>query len=299
MSRDLETSLSLSARKQYKASWNKFANFIKNKLRAKSMPCSKYNLALYVTHLAGQRLKTSSIRSNLSAIAFFHKVNGHKDPTKSFLISKLLLSYTKRDSPQRTRQPLTQKILRKLVSATRTLRNNYTGRLLRSLFTLMYHAGLRSSEVCHTRLASHTLQLSQVQVLGSGSKQSLRVSFTSYKHSMSTPTPLNLNKTGCTTCPVRAFKAFLRSRGTKPGPAFIHSNGAPVLRQQVVQHLQSLLRLVGIKASNYNTHSFRIGKATDMASKGYTHAQIAIVGRWKSNAFLKYIKPTLIHATTY
>ena len=37
-------------------------------------------------------------------------------------------------------------------------------------------------------------------------------------------------------------------------------------------------------------HSFRIGAATWAAAKGFTDTQIRQLGRWKSNAFLNYIR---------
>ena len=45
---------------------------------------------------------------------------------------------------------------------------------------------------------------------------------------------------------------------------------------------------------DFNTHSFRMGKATDMHNRGYSDAQIAKAGRWASNAFMRYIKPNVI-----
>ena len=47
---------------------------------------------------------------------------------------------------------------------------------------------------------------------------------------------------------------------------------------------------------HYNSHSFRIGKATTMAEEGYSDIQIANLGRWKSNAYKSYIKPQIIYS---
>ena len=37
-------------------------------------------------------------------------------------------------------------------------------------------------------------------------------------------------------------------------------------------------------------HSFRIGAATRAAVKGYTAEQITVFGRWRSNAYMSYIR---------
>ena len=44
---------------------------------------------------------------------------------------------------------------------------------------------------------------------------------------------------------------------------------------------------------NYNTHSFRVGKASDMAVAGVPEAVIRKAGRWSSDAFKRYIRFTL------
>ncbi|XP_071144984.1 uncharacterized protein [Mytilus edulis] len=40
----------------------------------------------------------------------------------------------------------------------------------------------------------------------------------------------------------------------------------------------------------YKAHSFRIGAATSAAAKGIPHSVIQGMGRWKSSAFMKYIR---------
>ena len=57
---------------------------------------------------------------------------------------------------------------------------------------------------------------------------------------------------------------------------------------------KSLLEKANFNPAHFNTHSFRIGKASDMAKAGASKTQIALAGRWRSNAYLKYIKPKYI-----
>ena len=58
--------------------------------------------------------------------------------------------------------------------------------------------------------------------------------------------------------------------------------------------LKSQLTHLNYDATLYNTHSFRIGRASDMATEGYSENQIAMVGRWNSDAYKRYIKPDRI-----
>ena len=50
------------------------------------------------------------------------------------------------------------------------------------------------------------------------------------------------------------------------------------------------IKLCVLNPSVYKGHSFRIGAASHAAERGMSDAQIRILGRWKSNAFLKYIR---------
>ena len=75
---------------------------------------------------------------------------------------------------------------------------------------------------------------------------------------------------------------------------FVEENGRPLTAEALRKDINSILLTVGLKPNEYNTHSFRIGKATDMWAQGYSDAQICLAGRWNSKAFKKYIKPQIL-----
>ena len=58
----------------------------------------------------------STIKSYLSAISYAHKLKGFNDPTKSFLIDKLLTALS-RQQPSDIRLPITRSILHQLISS--------------------------------------------------------------------------------------------------------------------------------------------------------------------------------------
>ena len=73
-------------------------------------------------------------------------------------------------------------------------------------------------------------------------------------------------------------------------------DGLPVSRSQFSNQLSSVIQFCGLSPSFYNGHSFRIGAASHAADKGLSDAQICLLGRWKSNAFLKYFRtPSLCY----
>ena len=291
--RDVWTSLSLSAQKSYKAAWNQYSSFMTNHLNTTTAKATSRHLAMYVAHLHQQHLKASSIKTRLSAIGFISEMMYQQNPTKSFTIQKLLLSYQKKDKKPRTRNPITLHILKRILrSISKSKAERYSRYLYSSLYTSMYHAALRVSEVCHMPLSDHTLQIHQIQ----HSAKSMSIKFSSYKHNANPEASLILQPDHSSTCPVTNLGKYRTVRGSAPGPAFCHKNGSPLTRTEVTANLHHHLTMVGYKKLDFNTHSLRIGKTTDLAINGYSHSKIAMIGRWKSNAFLKYIKPTKIHA---
>ena len=76
---------------------------------------------------------------------------------------------------------------------------------------------------------------------------------------------------------------------------FTHRSGEPLTVTYVRKTLVKVLKLVGLNPTEYNTHSFRVGRATDMFKQGYSpEAQVCKAGRWNSKADKKYIKPQIL-----
>ena len=91
-------------------------------------------------------------------------------------------------------------------------------------------------------------------------------------------------------CPVAALLDYLQVRHPNPGPLFVFQSGKPLSRSALVHHLQAALQQEGIPASNFKGHSFRIGAATTAARCGLEDSLIQTLGRWKSAAYLSYIR---------
>ena len=298
MMQDIASSLSKSAQGQYSKSWSTFTSFCRQVLSIRHLPATSQTISLYVTHLHQKGLKHTSIRTHLSAIAFQHKIHDLPDPTKSFSTQKLLQSYSRIDAPPAVRLPITQPILHTILSAIyNSDYDSYNRRLYTALFSLMYYAALRVSEVTQNANSQHNLSRNHITIIRHHSKQCLRITFTSYKHSSVPPHPLLVHPS-TSFCPVKLYSKYVNSRPTAScrAPAFCLRDGRPLTRNHVVSALNTILQLTGNNPLQFNTHSFRIGRATDLATEGKSHTQIALQGRWKSNAFLRYIKPNLVHS---
>lgn len=106
-------------------------------------------------------------------------------------------------------------------------------------------------------------------------------------------THLYLGRTGNILCPVSAVLAYLAIRPPTPGPLFLFQDGTPLSRNRLVTHMRDALCQLGIDATNFSGHSFRIGAATAAAKAGFDDSFIQTLGRWKSNAFTAYIRTSV------
>lgn len=91
-------------------------------------------------------------------------------------------------------------------------------------------------------------------------------------------------------CPMAAMLAYLLVRGHQSGPLFLFRDGRFLTRQRLVVAVRDALRLAGVDASLYAGHSFRIGAATTAAARGVKDSVIMTLGRWRSLAYLDYVR---------
>ena len=290
-------SLSKSAWKQCRAHWKFFSAFTRSTLNKPPRPASKYTVALYATHLHNAGLKSTSVRSHLSAIAFFHKIHGLSNPSKSFLIEKLLAGYRKQDKPIPVRRPISIQLLQSLIGALHTDRalTSYDKSLYKALFSVMYHAALRSSEVCFARNSAHALTQNEINLFRHKGSTFLKITLHSCKHSRQPIPPMILHPASHGACPVKLYYKFSKLRVSQGSLAFRFEDGSPLTRRVLSTVLKNVLPAIHCNPHYFNTHSFRIGRATDMSREGFSTTQIAAAGRWKSDAFLRYIKPSYVH----
>ncbi len=116
----------------------------------------------------------------------------------------------------------------------------------------------------------------------------------SWKHFKGHPLPIHLNNLDSRTIDV--IRNYIVLRGNRPGHFFCLSNQFPISRARMVTHLKCYIQSIGCDPSCFNSHSFRIGRTTDLARSGMSNAQICLFGRWKSDAYKRYINPSHLAA---
>jgi hypothetical protein len=100
----------------------------------------------------------------------------------------------------------------------------------------------------------------------------------------------------CAWSALRALLALYPS--TSDSPLFVpFVDGAPMSRAWFLRRFSGLLRLAGVDPAGYAGQSFRRGAATAARLRGVAERDIRAMGRWASDAALRYVclpPPTLL-----
>lgn len=274
----------------YSRSWDKFKSFLRTANVPLNLPCTEFQVAAFIAFLNKQAYKPSTIRVNISAISAVHKIYSLYDPTNSFIVARSLKGIEKlQKSSPRKLLPICRALLHRLLAVLEGTKSTYDALLFRSLFLLSYYCCLRASEVGYNKNCTHTLQLLSISVQRYPHPLQIKITFPSSKHS-DAPTSLVLHPQQHVPCPVTALLQYLAVRGDRNGPLFLTQSAKPVTRAVYSKTLKTCLSSLCIPNKRYNTHSFRIGRATDLALMGASTHVIKSAGRWRSEAYLKYIR---------
>ena len=168
----------------------------------------------------------------------------------------------------------------------------YLEKLFKAIFSIAYYGLMRIGEIA---TGTHPVKARDVHI-GRNKNKILIVLFTSKTHGKeSFPQKIKIEETKEKDkffCPFKLMRDFLAVRGNyikDSDPFFIYGDGTPVKPEQVRKTLRNILETLNLNPSLYDTHSMRIGRASDMANFGYSASQIRQAGRWRSNAMFKYI----------
>lgn len=94
-------------------------------------------------------------------------------------------------------------------------------------------------------------------------------------------------------CPVKALRKYIDARrasgATSLHPLFVNPENNVLQRGYFLSKLKELLSRLGLAASDYSGHSFRIGAATSAANAQVEDHLIKVLGRWHSDSYSRYI----------
>ena len=300
----LEVGLSNSTRRVYRAGWNRFLSFT----RAFSLPATPItteSAILFAAYLGSEGLAVSTIESYLAALRHFRVIaDPHCTlPTFHSPYMKVLLHGIRRvqaqQAPARVRLPITASLMRRIKAQLSLPPASYLKVLIWAACSIGFFGFLRAGEFLVPDGAqfdpSRHLSLSDINLVTSAPQWHFLVTIKASKtDQFFQGGQVVLGATGSDLCPVEALLGSdLSSRGPAPGPLFILPDGGPLRRPQFVEEVQQALSASGLVGLNFNSHRFRIGAATPTGAAGVPESTIKVLGRWKSMAYQRYIRPSM------
>lgn len=292
----MTASLAPSSQKIYSKAWSIFHDFaVSQGFQPDSSQVSASHIALFIAYLFGRKCAPKTISTYLSAVSYVHKLKHNSDPTDSFLVKKLVAGSYRLCPSVDMRLPITVQVLNKLLSSlVHTAKNPFELVLFRAMFLFAFSAFARVGEIATSGSTANLVQFQDVSILRSKNNNPVvHVHFSNFKHNVRMQRhSISFGHGPSSFSAVVSLENYLKYRGCHMGPLFLMLDNAPVARNYFDKVLHSCLQFCGLDSTLYKGHSFRIGAASLAAEQGHSDAHIRACGRWHSNAFRKYIRPS-------
>ena len=258
---NVEAARSDATRRAYDGDCNRFSAWCQEQELA-SMPASAATMAAYVSHLADQGKKVSTIQRAVVAISQAHKLAGHESPTTDGKFREVLKGIRNRIGvARRQARPVLVEDLRRMLVV---IPNDLRGTRNRAMLNLGLAGAFRRSELVSvdfgdlefvTEGVIVTLRRSKTDQVGAGHRKGIP------------------HGEFVETCPVRNLRAWLEMAGITGGPVFRVITIAGVMTerraspQAVNRAVKSAVKLVGLDPDKYSAHSLRAGLVTEASRR--------------------------------
>ena len=283
--------------KKYHGIWNTFNKFL---IKLDYVPPSwEERLVYYVAYCVHCGMQSSTIKSYISAIKHVLRVDGYEWQDDSTLLPVLIRSCRLKNDQFKTRLPIGKGLLDTLLFQIERYYDDKQPFLeitYKTIFLLAYYGMMRVGELV---TGDHPVLAKDIHVANSKRKL-LILLHTSKTHGRGNrPQKIkiseNRNKHGRLRnfCPFETTSMYLELRGAYHDineKLFLFRDNQPVTPAHVRRMLRLLLRSIGLNDKLYGTHSFRIGRATDLSKKGLNIEKIKRIGRWRLNAVYNYLR---------
>ena len=146
----LHSAITEGSRKTYQRAWSTYVDFSTEfcKSGASLLPVSVNNLALFISYLSSRKFASSTISTYVSALSYVHKLANFPEPTKQFLVQKILAAHSKLNSSPDVRLPITRSVLQRLVLALNHTNSSAYQRLLyQTMFVVAFYGFFRVGEL--------------------------------------------------------------------------------------------------------------------------------------------------------
>lgn len=282
--------LSDSTKKTYQAAASRYFAFCES-FGLPPFPTSESILCYFTTLLGQQGIAYSSIKTYLSGVRQAQLAAGFgelKQEAMPRLLRGVQVLQGRRGQHPRARLPITPSILRRMHPIWQD-DSSHDKAMLWAAATLTFFS------FCHSGVPSESsydpqVHLSICDIKGNDSKDPSVISIflkRTKTDQVGKGVKVYIGRTNDDLCPITALMRYLRFRGSCQGPLFQFVRNSP---EKFVEEVKVALTSAGIDASRFSGHSFRIGVASTAAAAGLEDSLIQTLGRWKSDAYLLYVR---------
>ncbi len=242
---------------------------------ATALPAHVGIVAAYLSSLASDGRKASTIGRRAASIGYHHKLAGHEPPTNAEGVKVVLRGIRRTIGTARAgKAPATADVLMQMVALCP---DNMIGRRDRALLALGFAGAFRRSELCALEVADLVEVPDGLRVLIRRSKTDQ----TGEGQEVAIPRGYKLR-------PVEAVQAWLAAAEISSGPVFrAVTKGGKVSDQPLADDSASKIvkryaARVGLEVASFSGHSLRSGFLTSAAEAGTSIWKLAEVSRHKS-----------------
>jgi site-specific recombinase XerD len=269
-----EAEKALATRRAYQSDWRDFAAWGASR-GATVLPAHVGIVAAYLSSLAEQGRKASTIGRRAAAIGYHHKIAGHEPPTNAEGVRAVLRGIRRIIGTHRIgKAPATADVLMKMVVLCP---DSMIGKRDRALLCLGFAGAFRRSELCALEVTDLTEIPDGLRVLIRRSKGDQE----GQGQEVAIPRGYRLR-------PVEAVQAWLAAAEISSGPVFraVALGGkvsdTPLANNSAARIVKRYARRVGLDPAAYSGHSLRSGFLTSAAEAGASIWKLSAQSRHKS-----------------
>ena len=164
----LRSAITEGSRKTYERAWRMYVDFATDfgEPGCSLLPVSVNSLTLFISYPSARKFASSTILTYVSAFSYVHKLSNLPDPSKNFLVQKLLTAHNGLHSAPNVRLPIIRSVLHCLVLALNHTNSSAFQRLLyKTMFLVAFYGYFRLGEL--TAKGANLRPLVHVQDLSS------------------------------------------------------------------------------------------------------------------------------------
>ena len=285
----MSTGLARNSRRSYSTSVHKYLSFCTH-FNLYPYNLTEQNVLRFITFLSNQRLLARTIKVYLAGLRAWFITSGMQPPFIYTEAVKLALKAIDRPQPEAQQvRPLSMDIISIIISS---IAPNYDNLMYTTALLTAYFACMRAAEYCYDPNVAPPLLSSAVTFYKRAQPPYFTLKIPSSKTSYKGFTAV----VGCsysTICAHCAMSAYL-SLYPRPGThlLFTNSQAQPLTYKLLSHFIKSTLYKLGYDHTKFTPHSIRAGAATDAAAKGLSSEAIKKLGRWRSDTYIQYLRPT-------